>query len=62
MASVVRSHDAFDAVEQAIPPQVPATHTPQAVRVPAGVRVERSFAGYGIGNEIRALCDNATIF
>ena len=39
-----------------------AKYTPQAVRVPAGVRVERSFAGFEIGDEIRALCDRTTIF
>ena len=39
-----------------------AKYTPQAVRVPAGVRVERSFAGFEIGDEIRALCDRTTVF
>ena len=42
--------------------EVPATYTPQAVRVPAGARVERSFAGYEIGDEIRARCDRTTVF
>ena len=51
-----------DAVVPAIPPQVPATYTPQAVCVPAGVRVERSFAGHEISDEIRARCDRTTIF
>ena len=39
-----------------------AQYTPQAVRVPAGVHVERSFAGYEISDQIRALCDKTTIF
>ena len=42
--------------------EILAKYTPQAVRVPAGVRVERSFAGFGIGDEIRALCDATTVF
>ena len=38
------------------------TYTPQVVRRPAGVRLERSFAGYEIGDEVRALCDRTTVF
>ena len=39
-----------------------ARYTPQAVCVPAGVHVERSFAGFEIGDEVRARCDGTTIF
>ena len=42
--------------------EVLAKHTPQAVRVPAGAGVERSFAEYGISDETRALCDATTVF
>ena len=42
--------------------KVLATYTPQAVRVPAGAGVERSFAEYGISDETRALCDATTVF
>ena len=42
--------------------EVLTKYTPQAVFVPTGVRVERSFAGYEISDEIRALCDRTTIF
>ena len=39
-----------------------AKYTPQAVRVPAGAGVERSFAEYEISDETRALCDATTVF
>ena len=39
-----------------------AKYTPQAVFVPDGAHVERSFAGYEISDEVRALCDRTTIF
>ena len=42
--------------------EVLAKHTPQAVRVPAGAGVERSFAEYEISDETRALCDATTVF
>ena len=42
--------------------EVLTKYTPQAVCVPTGVGVERSFAGYEIGDELRALCDKTTVF
>ena len=42
--------------------EVLAKYTPSAVCVPTGVGVERSFAGFEIGDGIRSLCDKATIF
>ena len=42
--------------------EVLTKYTPQAVCVPTGVSVERSFAGYEIGDELRALCDKTTVF
>ena len=42
--------------------EVLAKYTPQAVCVPPGVGVERSFAGYEIGDDVRALCDRTTVF
>ena len=39
-----------------------AKYAPQAVFVPDGAHVERSFAGYEISDEVRALCDRTTIF
>ena len=41
--------------------EVLAKYTPQAVCVPPGVGVERSFAGYEIGDDVRALCDRTTV-
>ena len=42
--------------------EVLAKYTPQAVLVPPGAGVERSFAGYEIGDDVRALCDRTTVF
>ena len=39
-----------------------AQYIPQAVCVPPGAGVERSFAGYEIGDDVRALCDRTTVF